>query len=158
MIHKTWIIGSRTRESRNCWTSIMLSYPDKMKIKLNRKYVLFGYREHAKRVMTAGFCMSMTKINSHLVGSFRRMDIVTRAMSACSSMRDRPRILISRLPIWLMDMNLAHIMSAVFVQKVQNADCLSSISLSKLTSKFLARERYARIIQLAFAHLVQHAS
>ena len=131
----------------------MLSFPGKMKTRPSKRSALFGCRELVKRGMIVGSCTFMIKISCHLVGFFKRMDIVTKEMSVFLSMRGLLRIQISRYQTWLMGLNHVLTMKEAFAQRDQSVGFFSSISLNKLTNKCLVRVSSARIIPLVFVLL-----
>ena len=128
----------------------MLLFQDKMKTRPSKRSAHFGCKELVKREMTVGSCMSMTKISCHLAGSSKKMDIVTREMSASLSMRGLLRIQISRFRTWLMGLNHVLTMKEAFAQRDLSAGYFNSISLNKLTNKCLAKVSSARTTPLAF--------
>ena len=136
----------------------MLWFPGKMRIKPNRKSAPFGCRELVKRVMTADFCMSTTKISCHLVGSFRKMAIVKREMSAFLSTKGLLRIPTFRSQAWPMALSHVHTMRGAFAQRGLSVDFSSSIFSSKQINKCLVKVSSARIIRLDFVLLDLSAS
>ena len=131
----------------------MLLFPGKMKTRPSKRSVLSGCRELVKREMTVGSCMFMLKISCLLVGSFKRMVIVTKEMSVSLSMRGLLRIQISRFQTWLMGLSHVLIMKEAFAQRDLSVGFFSSISLNKLTNKCLVRVSSVRITQLDFVLL-----
>ena len=124
-----------------------------MKTKRSKRFALFGYKELVKRETIVGSCMSMTKTSCHLVGSSKKMDIVTKEMSASLSMRDLLRIRISKFRIWQTGLSHVLIMKEASAQRVQSVGFFSSISLNKLTNKCQVKVSSAKTILLVFVLL-----